>query len=657
MSKDSRSCRACACAGRRNVPADFPDCTGKGFFRENAFRLFSFLMLAAGLLFQSVSCPWFGKGNTALFWFLLAYFPVAFPVMKDAWRSFSEKDFFNEFTLMLIASIGAFFIGEYPEAVAVMLFYSVGERLQEKAVARSRRGIRDLLGGRIDKVQVLRNGAWVWVEAGNVEEGERIRLAVGERLCLDARLLSGPACFDTSALTGESLPREVEKGREILAGCVALGKGAELEVLHAYSDSALARMARMVEEASKRKAPTEIFMRKIARIYTPAVMALSVLILLVPALVSVFSPEYPYVFGDWLYRALVFLVISCPCALVVSIPLSYFAGIGSCSKKGILFKGGNGLDAATGLDGIVFDKTGTLTTGSFIVREIFAGPGFDTRTLLLLLASVENTSRHPLARAIVAEASKRGLRLLETGEVAEFAGLGVRAEVEGKEVLAGSAEWMRKEGISLPDGSGRREASVFCAVDGRLAGYVELADEVRPEAKDAVNALKRMGVRPLAVFSGDSPAKTEALADVLGLEKAFGGLLPEDKVLHLQRFKAQGLKVAFVGDGINDSPVLAASDLGIAMGRLGSDAAIGTADVVLQTDNLMSLPGVFSLARRTRKTVWQNIGMIFGFKFLIMILGVLDMASLWAAVFADTGVALLAVMNSVRSVWNPKERD
>lgn len=614
-------------------------------------------MLVAGMILQSVSSPWFVKGHTDLFWFLLAYVPVAFPVVKDAWSAFSKKDFFNEFSLMLIASLGAFLIGEYPEAVAVMLFYSVGEWLQEKAVARSRRNIRDLLGNRIEKVQVCRDGSWVWAAAGDVKEGEKIRLAVGERLCLDARLLSGSACFDTAALTGESLPREVEKGQEVLAGCVVLGKGAELQVLRPYADSALARMARMVEEAAKRKAPTEIFMRRIARVYTPAVMVLSLLILLVPALVSALRPNFPYVFESWVYRALVFLVISCPCALVVSIPLSYFAGIGGCSRKGVLFKGGNGLDAAAGLDGIVFDKTGTLTTGNFVLREVFAEPGFDSRTVLLLLASVENTSRHPLAKALVQEASKRGLRLLEAGEIAEFAGLGVKAEVEGREVFAGSAAWMRKEGISLPDEAGKKDTSVFCAVDGLLAGYAELADEVRPEAKDAIRALEKSGIRPLAVFSGDSPAKTEALAEALGLEKAFGGLLPGDKVLHLQQFRDQGLKVAFVGDGINDSPVLAASDLGIAMGGLGSDAAIGTADVVLQTDNLMALPKAVSLARRTRRTVWQNIGMVFGFKLLIMILGVLDMASLWAAVFADTGVALLAVMNSVRSVWGPKEKD
>ena len=620
------------------------------FLRGNVSRLVSFSILVPGAVFLHFSFPWFMQGKIALFWFLASYLPVAFPVAKEAWKAFARKDFFNEFSLMLIASIGAFFIGQYPEAVAVMLFYSIGEALQDRAVARSKRSIGNLLGSQVGQVQVWQEGAWRRMPPEQVEPGRKIQVAVGERVCLDGRLDSESAVLDTAALTGESVPREVGKGGSVPAGCVVIANSIELEVTKPYSDSTMARMARMVEEASRRKAPTEIFMRKVARVYTPVVMCLAVLILLLPAAFSGVG-DFTYDFESWLYRALVFLVISCPCALVVSIPLSYFAGIGRCSRSGILFKGGNGLDAAAELDAMVFDKTGTLTEGNFVVDGIRAFPGFEPVEVLRWLASVENASRHPLAKAIVAHAEENGTGLVPVLQVREQAGMGVKAVVDGREIVAGSAVLMRKEGIALPALPETGSARVFCGVDGCCAGYVELADKVKPEAGAALEALRKMGVRTLAVLSGDSQEKAEAVAKALGLEEAFGDLLPENKVLHLQEFRRHGLKVAFAGDGINDAPVLAASNLGIAMGKFGSDAAIETADVVLQSDSLQALPRAVRLARETRKTVWQNIVMIFGFKLLIMVLGVLDMASLWAAVFADTGVALLAVLNSVRAMW------
>lgn len=634
----------------------------------------SFLLLVGGLLLKRYLPVWGSHAALSLLWFVVAYLPVAWPVFRDAAKAFAKRDFFNEFVLMIIASIGAFFIGEYPEAVAVMLFYAIGEKLQEGAVEKSRRNIRELLEAHPDKVRVLRNGEYVETRPEEVEPGEVVEVAVGEKICLDGLLLDDSASLDSAALTGESLPRFLQKGQEIPAGCIVLDHRIRLEVLRPYASSVLAKMARMVEEAAKRKAPTEMFLRRIARIYTPVVMGLAVLVLAVPALVSL-SGSYVYDFSTWLYRALVFLVISCPCALVVSIPLTYFAGIGMASRRGILFKGGNGLDAALNVDSVVFDKTGTLTQGNFSVCRVFVAEGEDRLAMLSALASVESASRHPLASAIVEHARKEQLPLMPVDGVEEKAGWGVRAEFgkigkevrnEGKmqgtgtvfrQVVAGSAAWLQACGIEVPEKEMlSAQTVVFCAVDGRFAGGVELADLPKTEAVQAIRDLKDMGIRPLAVLSGDHARVVEALASHLGIEKAYGGLLPEDKVVYLQEFSREGHHVAFVGDGINDSPVLASSSLGIAMGGVGSDAAIETADVVLQTDRLDALPMVFRVARRTRRTVWQNVVLAFGIKILVMVLGLFDIASLWMAVFADSGVALLAVLNSVRGVWMGKGR-
>lgn len=628
----------------------------KRFVKKWAREEVSFLLLAAGLVFDNAGFAFFGRQDLRLLWYAAAFAPVAWPVLKEMFAAWVQRDFFNEFTLMLLASLGAFLIGEYPEAVAVMLFYAVGEELQEGAVRKTRADIRDLLEMHPGRVRVWRSGAFREVDPAEVVPGEETEVSVGEKTCLDGVLLSSDAVLNTAALTGESLPRNLVRGDSVPAGCVVERHSVRIKVEKPYSDSALARMARLVEEASKRKSRTEIFMRRIARVYTPAVMAVALAVVAVPAVAAAFT-SYVYDFPVWLYRALVFLVVSCPCALVVSIPLSYFAGIGSASRKGILFKGGNGLDAAARIDAAIFDKTGTLTYGKFSVTGIGTASGCSEDEWLSLLASLERASRHPISQAIVDYAGQRGLTVLPASQIAEIPGQGLRAEVGGHDVLAGNSLFLKNSGIAVPDRDiSASETAVVCAVDGEYAGYVVLTDLPKEDAASAMEKLRNIGVEPLAVLSGDSPGLVADLARRTGISNAHGGLLPEEKVEKMEEYVAKGYVPAFVGDGINDSPVLAASALGVAMGKMGSDAAIETADVVLQTDCLERLADAVTVARRTRRRIWENVIFAFSVKIVVMVLGVMDMASLWAAVFADTGVALIAVLNSVRGMWGEKSR-
>lgn len=608
--------------------------------------------------------------------YFLAFLPVAWPVLKDALGSFRQRDFFNEFTLMLLASVGAFCIGEYPEAVGVMLFYAVGEKLQGMAVRETRANIASLLQMHPDRVRVWRDGRLQEVEPEKVNPGEEIEVAVGEKTCLDGVLLSDNAVLNTAALTGESLPREIRQGAEVPAGCVVEQHTLRIRVVRPYSDSALSRMARLVEEASRRKSKTEIFIRRVAHVYTPVVMGAAVLVVLVPFLVSVLG-TYSYDFSTWLYRALVFLVISCPCALVVSIPLSYFAGIGAASKKGILFKGGNGLDAAARINAAVFDKTGTLTTGRFTVAEVVDMAGkpvaevqaepsssevqaepATSDTWLVYMAVMENSSRHPLARAIVEYAVSQGIgpgsALWENacvGNVQEVPGKGLHAFKDKVCLRVGNLSFLKENGVEIPrELESLDKTLVALSADQHLMGYVVLEDRPKEDAALAMQRLQDLGVEPLAVLSGDHPGEVQRVAALTGVHQAHGGLLPEDKLEWVHRYSEQGYKLAFVGDGINDSPVLAASHLGVAMGRMGSDVAIETADMVLQTDELGRLADAVELSRKIRRRIWQNVVFAFSVKLLVMVLGVLDMANLWAAVFSDTVVAMLAVLNAVRGM-------
>ncbi len=610
----------------------------------------SLLMLVAGVVCDSVGITLFELPAFKVLWFILAYLPVGLPVLVEAWHALKSKDFFNEFTLMLIASIGAFAIGEYPEAVAVMLFYTIGETLQHKAVERATGNISKLLDVRPATASVLRDKTYVEVHPQDVALHEHIEVKPGGRLPLDGVLIDDEALFDTSSLTGESVPRCVKKGDEVLAGMISLGQVSHVEVTKPYSQSELARILEIVKNASARKAPAERFISRFAKIYTPVVMALALLIVLVPAIVSFVSQgTFEYVFSEWFYRGLVFLVISCPCALVISVPLGYFAGMGAASRVGILFKGGNYLYAITKVDCVAFDKTGTLTTGKFEVCDILLEKGVDKETLLKLLASAEGKSTHPMARAVVEYARKCGIESVEAGKVNEIAGHGVEADVGGTNVVAGNVSLLESRGVKVPElQSGNGVTMIACAIDGKYAGAVMLADKLKETAAEAIERLKELGISDINLLSGDKKDVVEAYAKKLDINGAHGGLLPEDKVHYVESNIKEGRSVAFVGDGMNDAPVLALSNVGIAMGGLGSDAAIESADVVIQTDNPARVATAIGVGRFTRDIVAQNIVGAIGAKVIILIAGTLGFASLWMAVFADVGVALLAVMNSMR---------
>lgn len=612
-------------------------------------EIFSFLMLMAGVLLEYAQTSWFALPYVSLVWFLAAVAPVGLPVMAEAWEHLMKKEYFSEFMLMTIATIGAFCIGEYPEGVAVMLFYAVGEQLQDSAVDKARDNIRALLDMRPRTASVFRKGQYSIVSPEAVETGETIEVKVGEKVPLDGVLQNEVGVFNTAALTGESLPRSVRQSGEVLAGMIPVNETIRLSVTKLYSQSTLARMLEMVEEAAECKAPTELFMRKVARYYTPAVIGIAFLIPVLPFLYSLVQPSFIYLFASWLYRSLVFLVISCPCALVVSIPLGYFGGIGAASHKGILFKGGNYLDAVTKADTFVFDKTGTLTTGNFRVCRIETAGIYSEAEVLKYIASAESKSSHPMAKAVVEYAKQQQAALYPVGAVTEIAGYGLEAYIGGKQILAGNYRLMDKYGIAYPEGLHEMpESLILCACNGIYAGVVVMEDELKDDAVEAIRGLKQQGIRHFEILSGDKTALVQNIAHRLDIRHAYGDLLPADKVARLQKLKNEKHCVAFVGDGINDAPVLALSDVGIAMGGLGSDIAIETADVIIQDDSLSKLVTAVRIGKYTRRIIWQNIILAFLVKFAILALGTVGVATLWEAVFADSGVALLAIFNAMR---------
>ena len=612
-------------------------------------EIFSFLMLMAGVLLEYAQTSWFALPYVSLVWFLAAVAPVGLPVMAEAWEHLMKKEYFSEFMLMTIATIGAFCIGEYPEGVAVMLFYAVGEQLQDSAVDKARDNIRALLDMRPRTASVFRKGQYSIVSPEAVETGETIEVKVGEKVPLDGVLQNEVGVFNTAALTGESLPRSVRQSGEVLAGMIPVNETIRLSVTKLYSQSTLARMLEMVEEAAECKAPTELFMRKVARYYTPAVIGIAFLIPVLPFLYSLVQPSFIYLFASWLYRSLVFLVISCPCALVVSIPLGYFGGIGAASHKGILFKGGNYLDAITKADTFVFDKTGTLTTGNFRVCRIETAGIYSEAEVLKYIASAESKSNHPMAKAVVEYAKQQQAALYPVGAVTEIAGYGLEAYIGGKQILAGNYRLMDKYGIAYPEGLHEMpESLILCACNGIYAGVVVMEDELKDDAVEAIRGLKQQGIRHFEILSGDKTALVQNIAHRLDIRHAYGDLLPADKVARLQKLKDEKHCVAFVGDGINDAPVLALSDVGIAMGGLGSDIAIETADVIIQDDSLSKLVTAVRIGKYTRRIIWQNIILAFLVKFAILALGTVGVATLWEAVFADSGVAMLEIFTAMR---------
>lgn len=610
----------------------------------------SFILLISGIIMNALELPFFREGYFSLIWYVVAYLPVGLPVMKEAWESMKDKDYFSEFTLMFVATLGAFYIGEYPEGVAVMLFYSVGELFQEKAVDKAKRNIGALLDVRPEEAAVVRDGRVIIENPQNVKVGERIEIKTGGRVPLDGMMLNEVAAFNTAALTGESVPRSIRMGEEVLAGMIVTDKVIRIKVIRPFDKSALARILELVQNASERKAPAELFIRKFARVYTPIVIGLAVLIVLLPFIYSLITPQFLFTFNDWLYRALVFLVISCPCALVVSIPLGYFGGIGAASRLGILFKGGNYLDAVTKINTVVFDKTGTLTKGTFEVQSCNCESGVSEEELIRMIASVESSSTHPIAKAVVNYAGRRDIELSSVTDSKEYAGLGLEAAVNGIQVLAGNGRLLSKFQIEYPpELLSITDTIVVCAIGNKYAGYLLLSDSLKEDAKIAIQNLKALGIQNIQILSGDKQSIVSNFAEKLGISEAYGDLLPDGKVKHLEELRQHTEnQVAFVGDGMNDAPVLALSNVGIAMGGLGSDAAIETADVVIQTDQPSKVAEAIKVGKLTRRIVWQNISLAFGVKLLVLILGAGGLATLWEAVFADVGVALIAIMNAVR---------
>lgn len=589
-------------------------------------------MLVIGLLFPYFGLDFVEKPQFLLAWYLLAFAFVGLPVMKEAWETALKGDVFSEFMLMTIACIGAFAIGEYPEGVAVMLLYCIGEALQDRAVDRARDNIQELIAFRPTVAKVVVQGKIIEKSPDEVQVGDILEVKAGDRVPLDGKLVSASAAFNTAALTGESLPRTFETGGEVLAGMIAVDAVSHLEVVRPASESAVSRILNMVESAAERKAPTELFIRRFARIYTPIVIGLALLTVVCPYLYSIFDSQYSYIFTDWFRRALVFLVISCPCALVISVPLSYFAGIGLASKHGILFKGSNYLDAITEVDVVAFDKTGTLTTGEFAVQSVV---GLDQEALQTV-AAMEKSSNHPIAQAILKYCPTE-----ENISSQDIAGYGLKND----EWLVGNLKLLDREQVSYADAlRSIPETVVAVARKGKYMGHIILADTIKEDAKKAISDLP---VRA-EMLSGDRQELVTKVAADLGISHAYGDLLPDGKVLHLQNVKKAGERVAFVGDGINDAPVLALSDVGIAMGGLGSDMAIETADVIIQTDQPSKVACAMRIGRYTRRIVHQNIALALGVKAVVMLLGLLGFANLWMAVFADSGVALLAVLNAAR---------
>ncbi len=541
---------------------------------------------------------------------------------------------------MTVATLGAFAIGEFEEGVAVMVFYQIGEWFQDTAVDNAKKSIKSLLDIRPDKVTVLRDGQQQQVNPKTVAIGETILVKAGEKVALDGKLATEKAAFNTAALTGESKPDTKYAGDTVFAGMINLETVVEIEVSSAFEDSKLSKILEMVQDATARKSKTQLFIARFAKIYVPIIFGLALLVLVAPLL---FVDDYS--FRDWFYRSLVFLVISCPCALVVSIPLGYFGGIGLASRNGILFKGGNFLDAITTVDTIVMDKTGTLTAGVFEVREVVAVNG-NQEELLNYAKAIEAHSTHPIAKAIASY--HPGKPALQAEETQEIAGHGLRATVNGKRTLAGNSKLLDKFNISYPEELKQMVYStVLFAIEDQYAGYITVADRNKPDAKEVIATMRAQGLYTV-MLSGDKTAVVNEVSKELGLDKAYGDLLPEDKVSHVQQLIDQGRRVAFAGDGVNDAPVVALAQVGIAMGGLGADATIETADVVIQNDEPRKILSAIKIGKITRSIVWQNVILAMGIKIIVLILGAGGIATLWEAVISDVGVALLAILNAIR---------
>jgi len=611
-------------------------------WKEYLPAIISFVLLISGIAMDYFDITFFNDW-VRLVWYGVAYIPVGFPVIKMGFNALRKGEVFTEFFLMSIATIGAFAIGEYPEGVAVMLFYAVGELFQGAAVRRAKDNIKALLDVRPKIASVFRNGSFIDVNPNTVNVDETIQVKVGEKVPLDGVLLSEKASLNVAALTGESKPQSILQNENVLAGSINMEGVIEIKTTKLFNDSSVAKILELVQNATSKKAKTELLIRRLAKVYTPIVVYLAIAVCFLPY----FFVE-DYVFQDWLYRALIFLVISCPCALVISIPLGYFGGLGAASKNGILFKGATYMDKLKEVNTMVMDKTGTVTKGVFKISRIKTFGKWSEESLMSLLLSIESKSTHPIAKAIMEYQSDVPVK--EATEIKEIAGKGLTGLVEGKNVVVGNHKLMQEFSITTPPEIEEIvESNVLIGINGEFAGFVTIADEIKEDAKDTIEALKKEGINYIMMLSGDKNSITQKVATELGISRAKGGLLPEDKLNELELLKKDPTKtVAFIGDGINDAPVLAASDVGIAMGAMGSDVAIEIADVIIQTDQPSKVVIGIKIAKSTQSIIWQNIFLAFGIKIIVLIMGASGLATMWEAVFADVGVALLAILNAVR---------
>ncbi len=613
------------------------------------------LVLASLLfVFQFSAEDWLHRNNLQALEVMVvaaAYLLAGWNVLGNAFRTVRRKNYFDENVLMVIATAGALAIHAYSEAIGVMIFYKVGELLQEQAVGASRRSIAGLLAARPDKAVLQSENGYVEAAPESVNIGEIILVKPGEKIPLDGEVLSGTSHVDTSVLTGEPVPVSVKPGSAVLAGQINQTEALSVRVTRLFKESSIAKVMELVENATARKARTEKFITTFARYYTPAVVLIAAVIAFVPPLI--FSEAS---FKSWIYRALVLLVISCPCALVISIPLGYFAGIGLASRKGILIKGSNYIDVLADVGTVVFDKTGTLTRGVFKVIEIVSQNGYSKDQVLTYAAAAETQSNHPIALSILDAFSRTGLELerMKISQHINLAGQGVKARYNDHDIFVGNDHLLHKKSIDH-DQCDFDSTVVHVAVDNQYAGYITIGDEVRADAGRAVQALRKQGIGRIVMLTGDNACAAQAVSRTLKIDEAHSDLLPEDKVRIFEALKnsrQDGGKIAFVGDGINDAPVLARADVGLAMGGLGSDAAIETADVVLMTDSPSKVVEAIAIAKKTRQIVWQNIGLVFVIKGIFIVLGSMGLASMWEAVFADMGTALLAVLNATRILKN-----
>ena len=600
------------------------------------------IILSAVLLVAAALIP--VDGIVKLVLFLIPYAVIGWDVLWKAIRNIAHGQVFDENFLMAIATVGAFALGEYPEGVAVMLFYQVGELFQSYAVGRSRQSIAALMDIRPDYANIEQDGKLVQVDPEDVAVGDTIVIKAGEKIPLDGVVLEGSSAVDTAALTGESLPRDVDPGDYVVSGCINQSGLLKVRVTKVFGESTVAKILDLVENSSSKKARAENFITRFARYYTPVVVIGAVLLAVLPPLL--FGGDW----SDWLQRALIFLVISCPCALVISVPLSFFGGIGGASKQGILVKGSNYLEALAKTETVVFDKTGTLTKGTFQVTAVHPDR-ISKGELLELAAMAESYSEHPISRSL-REAYQKPVDASRVTDVEEISGHGVRAKVDGHDVYAGNGKWMDRIGASWRN-CHRTGTVVHVAVDGEYAGHIVISDAVKPDAAAAIEALKREGVKKTVMLTGDVKAVGEAVAREIGIDEVHAELLPGDKVDQVERLlkntSGKG-KLAFVGDGINDAPVLSRADIGIAMGGLGSDAAIEAADIVLMDDKPSKLAVAVRISRKTLRIVRQNIVFALGIKLLFLALGAFGMANMWEAVFADVGVSVLAILNASRAL-------